>query len=241
MNLVLLERCAAALFLLSASLYAADTIPAAPAQAKPSSATSAAAAKKTKPAASAVPVSNVKSGDPAPKPLRIAYVVRRSGAMTDLIAPVKKTLELTIPKLNQEDQFYFSSFSSGPVMEMDKQLVPATEDNKRRAMKFVAAIVAGGKTEPEDAIRKAFALKPDVIYLITTDIPFPPLPVLIDQLNVKHEVTVNIVSFIYDEGAIEWKKVAAKNHGAFIFVSEDAVEKESWPVLVPAADAKPAK
>lgn len=194
----------------------------------------AAAKSATKPVAAAVP--------PA-KSRRIAYVVQRSGAMSDAIGYVKQTLNQSLPKLNPEDQFYLSFYSSRtafkPFLEVDQQWLFASEENKRRALRLVDSIIAIGTNDPTEALRRAFALKPDMIYFLSNGEFGPDIPVLIDKLNAKHEVTVNTVNFVYTDGEATLKMIAEKNRGTYLFVGDNDLKK--LPVLAPASDTKPVR
>ncbi|MCX5647893.1 MAG: VWA domain-containing protein [Planctomycetota bacterium] len=99
---------------------------------------------------------------------KIVYVVDRSGSMTSSIDYVKLELKRSIGKLGEEKEFHIIFYSSGPPVEMPtRRLVNATERNKAFAYEFVDGIIAQGETDPSDALRRAFAVRPEVIYLLT--------------------------------------------------------------------------
>ena len=47
------------------------------------------------------------------------------------------------------------------------KLAFATEQNKERARRFIGGITAAGRTEHEDALKLAIAMRPDVIFFLT--------------------------------------------------------------------------
>jgi hypothetical protein len=175
-------------------------------------------------------------GAPVGEAEKIVYIVDRSGSMTDSIDYVKSELRRCLGELKEEKQFHIVFYSSGPPVEMPpRKLVPATEENKKKAFAFIEDVIAQGETIPTEALQRAFALQPDVIFLLT-DGDFTErhtVPGLIARLNVGKAVKVNTIAFLYKNGEAELKEIAAQNGGLYKFVSDkdlEALRKDAPPV-----------
>ena len=152
---------------------------------------------------------------------KIVYVVDRSGSMTDSLNIVKLELKRSLSDLAAENEFHVIFFSSGPPMEMPmRRLVPAMDRNRGLAFEFIDGVIAQGETDPSRALERAFAAKPDVLYLLT-DGEFDRAVIdLIKRLNVGGKVRVYTIGFLYDGGREILTKIAAENGGEYKFVAE---------------------
>jgi len=157
---------------------------------------------------------------------KIVYVVDRSGSMTDSIDYLKLELKRSIGKLTDDKSFHVIFYSSGPPVEMPtRQLVSATERNKQQAFEFIHGVIAQGETDPSNALKRAFELKPDVIFLLTDGEFDKQIIDLVKQLNVGGKVKVHTIGFLYRDGEQTLKRIADDNGGQYKFVSEgDAVK-----------------
>jgi hypothetical protein len=151
---------------------------------------------------------------------RVVYVVDHSGSMADTIQFVKAELMRSINSLAVNQPFAVYFYSSGPALFMKDALVEATPAGKKAAADFIKAVAPIGQTDPSDALRRAFALKPDVIFLLTDGEFEPKISGLIDQLNAGHKTKVNTFCFIYTSGEALLKQIASRNGGAYKFVDE---------------------
>jgi hypothetical protein len=140
-------------------------------------------------------------GDPFPPKWiedarKIVYVVDRSGSMTDSIDYVKVELKRSIGELPDDKEFHVLFYSSGPCVEMPtRRLVNATERNKAFAYEFVDGIIAQGETDPSDALRRAFAVRPEVIYLLTDGEFDKAMVDLLKRLNRDQKIIVHTIGF----------------------------------------------
>jgi hypothetical protein len=154
---------------------------------------------------------------------KIVFLVDRSGSMGDAIEIVKMELKTTIEELGEDSEFHVIFYSSGQPVEMPtRRLVTATERNKQLAFEFIDGIIAQGETDPSKAIERAFAVGPDLIYLLT-DGEFDRAVVgMVHRLNAGGKVTVHTIGFLYrGPGEAILKDIAAQNGGQFKFVSEE--------------------
>jgi len=161
-------------------------------------------------------------GEPAGK---IVYVVDRSGSMTDSIDFVKAELRRSIMKLGDDVEFHVIFYSSGPPVEMPtRRLVHATQRNKGLAYEFIDRIVPEGETDPSKALQRAFAVRPELIYLLTDGEFDRGIIDLVKRLNAGGRARVFTIGFLYTrpgtpaEGIL--KQIARQNGGEYKFVSE---------------------
>jgi hypothetical protein len=164
---------------------------------------------------------------------KVAFVIGRSGSMTDSIAYVQYELKRTIKTLAPKDRFYMVFYSSGPVVELPaREMVFATEANKQQAYKFIDAVVPRGSEDPAEALRLALDQKPDVLYLLSdgeaSDFKQPVLD-LIDQHNADRKTVINTIEFVYGSVEVRFQEIARKYGGAYKFIGEDDLLKNDEP------------
>ncbi len=156
-------------------------------------------------------------GDGAKK---VVYVSDRSGSMTDSMDYVKFELRRSIGELDEGDQFHVLFFSSGAPVEMPtRRLANATRRIKALAWEFIDGIVPQGETDPSKALERAFAVRPDVIYLLTDGEFDRSVVDLVKQLNPDKRVKVNAISFLYGPHVV-LKEIAKQSGGTYRFLSE---------------------
>ncbi len=152
---------------------------------------------------------------------KIVYVVDRSGSMTDSIDYVKFELRRSIGELGEDTAFHVIFYSSGPAVEMPtRRLVNGTDRNKQLAFEFVDGIIPQGETDPSKALERAFAVGPELIYLLTDGEFDKAIIGLVKRLNVGNKVTVHTIGFLYQSGEKVLKEIAEQNDGNYKFVSE---------------------
>jgi len=155
---------------------------------------------------------------------RIVYVVDRSGSMLTTIDGVKKELRQSIGKLRRSQKFHVIFFNAGaPLENPPKRLVSAIQANKRAAFRFVNEIAAGGGTDPRLALRRAFAVDPDLIYFLTDGEFDPKVVTLLSQLNRSRRVRIFTIAYVSRTGAPLLERIAREHNGEYRFVSEDEI------------------
>jgi len=96
-------------------------------------------------------------------------------------------------------------------------LLPATTTNKTQARQWIARLRPGGGTLPEEALRIAIQMRPEVVYFLTDGIIPDETPDLIRNAN-QYEVRVNTIALGYDGSAQLLKQIASENNGHYRFV-----------------------
>jgi DNA-directed RNA polymerase subunit RPC12/RpoP len=164
-------------------------------------------------------------GTAAEEASKIVYVVDRSGSMTDSIVFVKYELKRSIRELGPEKQFHVVFYSSGPALEMPaRRLVSATDANKQKAFEFIDSVIPQGETDPSDALSRAFAVNPELIYLLTDGEFDKAIVGQVAKANAGKKVTVHTIGFLYKMGEKILKDIAAQNNGTYKFVAESDLE-----------------
>ena len=151
----------------------------------------------------------------------IVYVIDRSGSMTDTIMYVKHELRKSIRNMSSSQKFYIVFYSSGPSVGISSgKLVPAIDINKELAYEFIDSMIPVGRTDPSDALKKAFSMSPDVIHLLTDGEFEKDIIPLIDNLNKYKKISINTYCFVYPPGEYMLQEIARKNNGSYKFISE---------------------
>lgn len=109
---------------------------------------------------------------------RIVYVVDASGAVVPTLTYIKRRLAQSIDRLAPTQKFeiiFFREPATGaddvqPRPRFASELVPATARTRARAAAWIDTIYAAGRSDPSQAIAEALALKPDLVFLLSTSI-----------------------------------------------------------------------
>lgn len=158
----------------------------------------------------------------------VVYVMDRSGSMTDTFSLLQHELMRAIGSLAREQLFNVLWFNEGKAQELFPRMKAATMENKRDAFAAIKAVVPSGQTQPLDALRKALAYKPDVMFLLSDgDFGDDNKRIIqtIKQLN--HRTKINTILFVYDtmgEGERVLREIAQANHGTYKHVTEEDVK-----------------
>jgi hypothetical protein len=160
----------------------------------------------------------------------VAYVCDASGSMLNKFPALKHELRKAIDVLRPIQAFsiiFFSDPDRKP-QSLAANLVMATPDKKREAVKFLDSLSTSGATDPIPGLDLAFRQKPQLIYFLT-DGDFPDNKAVLDRIrNLNREKTVKINTIVFidatnaDRGIVElMKQIAAENGGVFRIVSQN--------------------
>jgi len=165
---------------------------------------------------------------------RIAYVLDHSGSLLDNFNFLQKELKRSTDNLMPFQQFgvvVFAGVEEGTeILTPGTALVPAFKDNTRATGVKMDRVVAKGKNDDElipflDALQKAFAMKPQVIYFLTDGRFDARLISEVAKLNKDKAVVINCIAFVgKDDGYFEqMRAISSQSGGMFKFVSEREV------------------
>ncbi len=106
---------------------------------------------------------------------KFVYVIDRSGSMGDssraVLRAVTAELARSLETLDSVHQFQIVFYNEKPVVfnptGVPGKLPFATDDNKRRALRFIDTITPDGGTRHDAALKLALGLRPDVIFFLT--------------------------------------------------------------------------
>ena len=101
-----------------------------------------------------------------------------------------------------------------------RRLVNATERNRQMAFEFIDGVVAQGETDPSKALERAFACKPDTIYLLTDGEFDRQIIDLVTRLDAGGDTKVNTIGFLYTSGEEVLKEIANKTGGSHKLITE---------------------
>lgn len=155
---------------------------------------------------------------------KIAYVVDRSGSMLTTFSGVVNELKESIGGLRRTQKFHVIFFNAGPPLENPpRRMVNAISAHKREAFEFLKNIVPGGSTDPRPAMRRAFAVEPDLIYFLTDGEFDANLLEVLDTLNRDRGVRIYTIAYVSQQGAALLERIAREHHGEYRFVSENEI------------------
>jgi VWA domain-containing protein len=158
---------------------------------------------------------------------RIVYVVDRSGSMMSTMHGVIRELKESIGRLRRTQKFHVIFFNSGqPLENPPRRLVTAVRSHKREAFEFFDGIVPMGSTDPRAAMRRAFAVEPDLIYFLTDGLFDEHAASLLKQLdrwNHNRSVRLFTIAYVDQQGATVLERLAREHNGEYRFVSENEI------------------
>lgn len=171
------------------------------------------------------------AGDDTEK-TKVVFVLDRGGAMIEYMDFVKYELKRVIGEFDDSRQFHVIFYTGGPLVEAPpRRLVNATERNKEAAFNFLDGVVPQGLAEPTKALERAFALRPDVIYLLVNGQLDPSVADLVKRLNLPDRqagadghVTVHAILLMNKETEEVLPRIAKENGGQFKRVGEKDLE-----------------
>lgn len=126
-----------------------------------------------------------------------AYVVDASGSMRGgRMQRVLWELDRSINALEPHQSFFVVFFSNKPFPMMwpniERRLVAATDNNRKRILQWASTVSPDGGTEPQGALQQALRLKPDVVFFLTDGV-IPDTTERVVRLNRKAPTIVNAI------------------------------------------------
>ena len=153
---------------------------------------------------------------------RFVFVIDKSGSMNSQgrLGKAKRELIATLQSLKPDTRFmvYFFDHIADPMPV--KAMMAATPENLAWAARWIEGRDVGGSTDPSDALRLTFRLKPDTVWLLT-DGQFADEDEVLGQIrsaNPQSAIRINTVAFKDKSGEAVLKQIAAENDGTYRFV-----------------------
>ena len=161
--------------------------------------------------------------------MKVVYLCDSSGSMMNKFDTLRQELRKAADGLKPIQSFDIIFFSEDSFVALDKQLMLATPEVKRKAYDFLEKTAPHGSSDPIPGLKAAFAAQPQLIYMLT-DGDFPNNAQLLEELrklNKDKKVKINTIAFM-DRGE-EYEKllkqIADENGGLFKFVSDTELQK----------------
>ncbi len=165
---------------------------------------------------------------------RICFLVDSSRSMSKgRFEAARDELLRTIDSFSADKRFYVIFFDENPAAMSfnsstpERYLAMATDENKRAVRTWAMTVEKEPGKAPDEALKLAFKLEPEVIFLLT-DGEFPDrTEALIRQLNQResllgdstHRCIVHTIAFHGKEGIERLKRIATAHKGTFRYVA----------------------
>ena len=165
----------------------------------------------------------------------VVFLLDRSANMGETFKAVKAELKKTICSMNPRQQFQIILFADGPFEQLQigegAGLLHASPNNRKAAFQWLdkQEAAASKVLAPEKAFNVAFALNPELVFLLVKgDLPKETFD-QINRLNKEKKTSVYVVAFTNRSGEALLKKIAEENGGNYKFVSEEDLAKWHGP------------
>lgn len=167
-------------------------------------------------------------GSAAAEGRSFVFVIDRSQSMggsgLGALQAAAAELKAQLGKLTAEQTFQVVAYNQSSVYFTEGGLVPATNDNKRRLVKFVEDIAAYGQTEHTRGLLAALRLKPEVIFLLTDagDPVMKPADIRLVRDASRGRTSIHCLHFGRGQepaiGAEFMQRLAAENRGSYVYI-----------------------
>jgi hypothetical protein len=114
-------------------------------------------------------------GGPSATGRSFVFVIDRSASMGSrglgVIEAAAEELKSSIGRLTDEQTFQVVAYNHSATFFTGRDLIPATAENQKKLVRFVASLAAYGETQHMYGLLAAIRMKPEVIYLFTDGDP----------------------------------------------------------------------
>ena len=163
----------------------------------------------------------------ASKGNRLVFVIDKSSSMKartskeNRLDKAKRELKRTLQALSPNMEFFIYFYDGVEVPMPGGKLLKATPENISKASKWIDTVGCNGGTQPMTALRGAFNLKAQTIWLLTDGV-FSGSNVAngVRTANAKLGARINTVAFIERSGEKALKQIAAESGGTYRFVRD---------------------
>ena len=167
------------------------------------------------------------------RPTRIVFLCDASGSMIPNFFNLREQLAAEIEALRPFQIFNVIFFKNTQSLALrDGDMIEASAFNKRCATTFASQITPEGRTDPIPAIRAAFALRPDLICVLTDGFDNVESLARVESefltLNSDRRVTVNAIlirgsSDPQLEAAL--RRIASRSGGGFRAIADERITR----------------
>lgn len=156
--------------------------------------------------------------------MKVVYLCDSSGSMMNKFDTLRQELRKAADTLKPIQSFDIIFFSEDNYLALDKNLLLATPEAKRKAYEFLDKTAPHGSSDPIPGLKACFATQPQLIYMLT-DGDFPNNNQVIEEirrLNKDRKVKINTIAFAERGEQYEkmLKQISDENGGLFKFVSD---------------------
>jgi hypothetical protein len=166
-------------------------------------------------------------GSPSAEGRSFVFVIDHSSSMggegLGAISAAAKELAAHIDQLSEQQTFQVVAYNQAVAYFTDRELIPATAENKRKLVRFIADLAAYGQTEHSRGLLAALHLKPEVIFLLTDggDPPLDPGQLRLIREQAAARTAIHCLHFgrgPQSDGKNFLARLAAENRGSYIYI-----------------------
>ena len=160
---------------------------------------------------------------------RIVFILDGSQAAKPSFDSLILHIRNAVDDLKSSQSFGVLISGNGKLLKLDeKDLLPATAQNKQKVGALTKGVEAGGKSDFAAALTAAVALKPELIYLTACDLPADAKLVDTARVLTKNQnVKINVIAIeIKGSAEKELKTIATESGGAFRWISIKDLEQQ---------------
>ena len=159
----------------------------------------------------------------------IIFISDGTGSMMEKLDVLKHEISKAVDGLKPIQSFNVAFFQDQGFNSLEKAMVPATPNNKRKVAAYLDDVSAKGTTNPLPVIEFALKQKPNLIYFLTDAADFPDNRAVVatfKKFNADQKTKVNTILFVSseDEKAKNreseelMKQISQENGGVFRWV-----------------------
>jgi hypothetical protein len=153
----------------------------------------------------------------------VVFVVDMSGSMNDggrferAVHELVRSLNAMAP--TQKFFVFFFNGETHPMLGMrSAEMMAATPANRAKVVKWIKTLRPDNDTAPEEALKWALKLQPQVIYFLT-DGEIPDMTGdTVKKFNHEHKTVIHTIAIGTEEGAEMLRAIAHDNGGKYQFV-----------------------
>ena len=167
---------------------------------------------------------------------RFVFVIDRSQSMGSqglgVLKRAVKELSTAINQLEDYHQFQIVAYNDRTITMSRREMLPASEFNKKQAPEFINGLIAFGGTSHDYGLYAALAFHPDVVVLMT-DAGFPELNGgQLNEMKIMSRGKVQIHTIQFGSGPFQvddnfMKQLALQSQGSFRYIDVNQWYKKS--------------